>query len=523
MINDEGRTMKISGINNSLYYGTASTKKNSNSKSTNIPAQNKVKNSNVTNVLCDKNYGILQAKSSKVSFKGLPLAPAKNISKKINNLFNIVKTNDIIVAAPDYKKAVDSLKDNVESIKTVIKRVFYIEDKSLDRAIGFRKNLEKKEAINLGDKPLLLKDKNGKSNILRAGESGYLVEGDTLFSGKQEIKINENDEPILSLKDTVTSVHNFEKENDKLINNINLKTLSLMEEKDKSLKKNKITFENVGGIDNTIKEIKKTIIFPIKHPEIKNGKNMRKSILLYGPPGTGKSLVAEACANEAGAWYKKINASQLESKWVGESEQNWRNLFEEARENQPAVIFIDEIDAIAKQRGGQDTHGDKTLNTILGLMSDSEKNGDQIYMIAATNRPNILDDAITRAGRFGHKIEVPAPDLKGTEDILKIYTKNEPISEKVDMNTVAKGLHQYKATGSEIAAAVEDARSFAMEREKIYEKIDNGTYTSKDMKNLKITQEDFDNAIEVLKNNKKTDERRPIGFRSSLYQQKAEG
>ena len=250
---------------------------------------------------------------------------------------------------------------------------------------------------------------------------------------------------------------------------------------------------------------------------------MRKSILLYGPPGTGKSLVAEACANEAGAWYKKINASQLESKWVGESEQNWRNLFEEARENQPAVIFIDEIDAIAKQRGGQDTHGDKTLNTILGLMSDSEKNGDQIYMIAATNRPNILDDAITRAGRFGHKIEVPAPDLKGTEDILKIYTKNEPISEKVDMNTVAKGLHQYKATGSEIAAAVEDARSFAMEREKIYEKIDNGTYTSKDMKNLKITQEDFDNAIEVLKNNKKTDERRPIGFRSSLYQQKAEG
>lgn len=519
MINDEGRTMKISGINNSLYYGTASTKKNSNSKSTNIPAQNKVKNSNVTNVLCDKNYGILQTKSSKVSFKAnVPQPSPLSLSKKINNLFNLLKTNDIIVAAPDYKKAVNSLKDNVESIKTVIKRVFYVEDKSLDRAIGFRKNLNNKEAINFGEKPLLLKDSKGKSSILRAGESGYLLDGDTISAGKQEIKIIQNNDIIFPIKDSYTSAHNFEAENEKMINNINMKTISLMEEKDKTLKKNKITFENVGGIDYTIKEIKKTIIFPIKHPEIKNGKNMRKSILLYGPPGTGKSLVAEACANEAGAWYKKINASQLESKWVGESEQNWRNLFEEARENQPAIIFIDEIDAIAKQRGGQDTHGDKTLNTILGLMSDSEKNGDQIYMIAATNRPNILDDAITRAGRFGHKIEVPAPDLKGTEDILKIYTKNEPISEKVDMSTVAKGLHQYKATGSEIAAAVEDARSFAMEREKIYEKIDNGTYTSKDMKNLKITQEDFNNAIEVLKNNKKPDERRPIGFRSSLYQ-----
>lgn len=507
--------MKVQNINSAPYYGRTIVNQNQNGVNTQkVSKMNQSSMRNVSNVLCDKNYGILQAKG--VSFKGLPQAPMNGLSKKVNNLFNVIKTNDLVVATPNYSKAVEALKENVDNLKTVVKRVFFVEEKSLDRVIGFRKNLGEREAINLSEKPLIIRDAKNETSFLNKGESGYLLDGDVLNEGKQStVTIMNNEKTVLPIKNSYTLLIDLEKEVDPKIKSINKKSFSLIDFSEN--KQHKVMFSDVGGIDSTIKEIKKTLIYPIKHPEIKNGKNMRKSLLLYGPPGTGKSLVAEACANEAGAWYKKINASQLESKWVGESEENWRNLFEEARQNQPAIIFIDEIDAIAKKRGGHDIYGDKTLNTLLGLMSDSEKRGDQIYMIAATNRPNMLDDAIMRAGRFGRAIEVPAPDLKGTEDILKIYTKNEPVAKDLDLNYVAQGLHKNNATGSDIAAAVEDARAIAMEREKIYEKIDNGTYTPADMESLTITKEDFDGAIEILKGNKKPQTRRPIGFTSELY------
>ena len=506
---------------NSPVYGAGIFQSKNASKKTTTDAvkNNNAKSENVTNVLCDKNYGVLQTKKMNVSFKGaVTPQPLNNVSKKVNNLFNILRSNDIIVAAPNYPKAVESLKSNIDNIKTVIKRVFFVEDKSLDRVIGFKKNQADREAINLSDTPLMLRDSKKDCCFLNKGESGYLVDGDVLNEGKYEITIQEIKDTVLPIKDSYTFFIDMDKEVLPKIKEINETSLSKMEvaEKKETTKSKKITFADVGGIDGTIKELKKTIVYPIKHPELRNG-NMKKSLLLYGPPGTGKSLVAEACANEAGAWYKKINASQLESKWVGESEENWRNLFAEAKKNQPAIIFIDEIDAIAKQRSGKDPYGDKTLNTILGLMSDSEKQGDNIYMIAATNRPNMLDDAIMRAGRFGHKIEVKAPDLEGTENILKIYTKNEPISKDLDLKTVAENLHKQNATGADIALSVEDARANAIERENIYEKIENNTYTPEDMENVTIIEEDFNKAIETLKNNKISKDRKPIGFASEMY------
>ena len=510
--------MKVQSINNALFYGAKIPAEKQDKTQLNTNKNNRVM-CPVSNVLCDKNYGVLQTKNMNVSFKGgLPTKPMNEVSKKINNLFNITKANDIILAAPSYKDAVGALKENVDNIKTVIKRIFFVEDKGLDRTIGFRKNLSDRETLNLSEKPLMIKDKKNQTAFLKQGEIGYLQDGDTVNFDKHGIDILNQEETILPIKDSFTFFVDLDKEVEPKIKEINEKSLAQMNiAKDEKPKERKIMFADVGGLDETIKELKKNIFFPIKYPEIKNGKNMGKSILLYGPPGTGKSFVAEACANEAGAWFKKINASELDSKWVGESEENWRNLFGEARKNQPSLIFIDEIDAIAKKRTGQDPYGEKTMNTILGLMSDSEKRGDQIYMLAATNKREMLDEAMTRSGRIGRAIKVPAPDKKGTGDILNIYTKNEPLSKELNKEAVIEKLHNENATGADIAAATEDARTSAMERAKIYEKMEEGTYTPEDLKSIEIKNEDFDKAIEILKNNKQTKERRPIGFLSELY------
>lgn len=496
------------------FYGA----KNDNNNADNNVSNTVMHMDRVSNVLCDKNYGVLQVKKTSPTFTG-GLPAAKGLSHKVNNLFNIVKSNDLIVAAPNYEAGVNALKDNVNNIKNVIKRVFFIEEKQLDRTIAFRKNLGEKEAINLSEKPLMIRDSKNEAGFLAKGETGYLLEGDTVNAGgKCEIQIHEEEETAFPIKNLFNFFVDLDKEVEPKIQQINETSLAKMTlDKAQKAKDKKIMFSDIGGMDSTIEELRETIIYPMKYPELTNGRNIDKSVLLYGPPGTGKSLVAEACANESGAWFKKINASQLDSKWVGESEENWTNLFNEARENQPAIIFIDEIDAIGKKRGGPDVYGDKTLNTILGLMSDSEKRGDEIYVIAATNKRSMLDSALTRSGRIGKPIEVPKPDKKGTGDILDIYTAIEPLDKDFDRAAVVDKLHSNGATGSDIALITQKAHKAALKRENVYEKIKLGTYKREDAENLTVKNEDFDNAIKAFKENRQDNTRRPIGFNSSLY------
>lgn len=512
--------MKISSIIDNKPVWAANFEQKKQNRNNNLAENNHSGVSN-KNMLVDKNYGILQTKKMNVSFTGAGLpAPAKTLGEKVGNLFNIVRSNDIIVAAPSFPKAVKSIDKNINSFKTVLKRVFFIEDKKLEGAVAFKRNLGEKEVVNLMDKPIFIQDSKKQAAFLKSGESGYLLEGDTIKAGNLMIEVKEQPHITLPVKDSFTFMLEFDKEVDPTIQKINKKSLEKLQEKSKGNEPKKVLFSDVGGQDEAIKELKKTILYPIKHPEIRNGKNMRKSAILSGPPGTGKSLLAEAAANESGAWFKKINASELDSKYVGESEQNWRNLFDEARENQPALIFIDEIDAIAKKRGGNDVYGDKTLNTILGLMSDSEKRGDEIYLLAATNNKQVLDSAVTRSGRFGVDIHVGAPDLKGTKQIFDIHTKNEPLAKDLDVKSITEKMHKEKATGADIASIAEEARSNALEREHIYEKMEDGTYTPDDMKNMTIKTEDFDKAIGSFKKKQESNGSKPrtqIGFNSPLY------
>ena len=203
-----------------------------------------------------------------------------------------------------------------------------------------------------------------------------------------------------------------------------------------------VTFNDVAGADEEKAELEEIVDFlkvPAKY--IQMGARIPKGILLVGPPGTGKTLLAKAIAGEAGVPFFSISGSDFVEMFVGVGASRVRSMFEEAKKNAPCLIFIDEIDAVGRKRGaglgGGHDEREQTLNQLLVEMDGFGVN-EGIIMIAATNRPDILDPALLRPGRFARQIVVGAPDVKGREEILKVHTKNKPLGSDVDLNVLAK-------------------------------------------------------------------------------------
>src|SRR3989304_2125377 len=206
-----------------------------------------------------------------------------------------------------------------------------------------------------------------------------------------------------------------------------------------------VTYEDIGGIADEIKKVREMIELPLRHPEIfeKLGIEAPKGVLLYGPPGTGKTLLAKAVANESNAHFISISGPEIMSKFYGESEARLREIFKEAREKSPSIIFVDEIDSIAPKR--EEVTGEverRVVSQLLSLMDGLEARGKGI-VIAATNRPNALDPALRRPGRFDREIEIRVPDKKGRKDILMIHTRNMPLSDDVNLEKIAAISHGY--------------------------------------------------------------------------------
>ena len=203
-----------------------------------------------------------------------------------------------------------------------------------------------------------------------------------------------------------------------------------------------ITYDKIGGLEDQIIEVKETVELPLTEPELfeRVGIEPPKGILLYGPPGTGKTLLAKAVANETNATFIKIVASEFVKKYIGEGARLVREVFELAKEKAPAIIFIDELDAVAAKRLKSSTSGDRevqrTLMQLLAELDGFESRGD-IGIIGATNRPDILDPALLRPGRFDRFIEVPLPNEEGRREILKIHTKNMSFDEEADVDLLA--------------------------------------------------------------------------------------
>ena len=234
-----------------------------------------------------------------------------------------------------------------------------------------------------------------------------------------------------------------------------------------------VTYNDIGGLDAQMTEVRETVEMPLKHPEMfeKVGIKPPSGVLLYGPPGTGKTMLAKAVANQTDASFIKMAGSELVHKFIGEGAKLVRDLFEVARENEPAVLFIDEIDAIASKRTDSKTSGDaevqRTMMQLLSEMDGFEDRG-EVRIIAATNRFDMLDEAILRPGRFDRLIEVPKPDIEGRELIFQIHTRNMNVAEDVDFAELAELVHD--ASGADIKAICTEAGMFAIrdDRTEIY-------------------------------------------------------
>ena len=212
-----------------------------------------------------------------------------------------------------------------------------------------------------------------------------------------------------------------------------------------------IGYDDIGGCRRQLSQIREMIELPLRHPSLFKtlGVKPPKGVLLYGPPGSGKTMIARAVANETGAFFFLINGPEIMSKMAGEAEGNLRRAFEEAEKNSPSIIFIDEIDSIAPKREKTGGEVEKRVVSQLLTLMDGVKGRGQCVVIGATNRPNTIDPALRRFGRFDREIDIGVPDEVGRIEILRIHTKNMKLSEDVDILTIAKNTHGY--VGADLA------------------------------------------------------------------------
>ncbi|MCQ5375023.1 MAG: CDC48 family AAA ATPase [Methanomassiliicoccales archaeon] len=226
----------------------------------------------------------------------------------------------------------------------------------------------------------------------------------------------------------------------------------------------KVTYEDIGGLSEEVKKVREMIELPLRHPELfeRLGVEAPKGVLLHGPPGTGKTLLAKAVAGETNANFISIGGPEIMSKFYGESEERLREIFKEAEENAPSIIFIDEIDSIAPKR--DEVTGEterRVVAQLLALMDGLESRG-KVVVIGATNRPNALDPALRRPGRFDREIEIGIPNRNGRLEILQIHTRGMPLDDDVDLEKLADLTHGY--AGADLAALCKEAAMHALRR-----------------------------------------------------------
>ena len=260
-----------------------------------------------------------------------------------------------------------------------------------------------------------------------------------------------------------------------------------------------ITYEDVGGLKDEVQKIREMVELPLRHPELfeRLGIEAPKGVLIYGPPGTGKTLLARAVASESEANFVHIGGPELVSKFVGESEERLRQLFKDAQDNAPSIIFMDEIDAIAPKREEAQGEVERRMVSQLLTMMDGLKARGQVIVIGATNRPNSIDPALRRPGRFDREIELGVPDRQGRLEILQIHTRSMPLAEDVSVDELAGITHGY--TGADVSALTKEAAMKVLRR--ILPKIDltQEFIPPEILDNLKVTREDFFNALREVR------------------------
>ena len=259
-----------------------------------------------------------------------------------------------------------------------------------------------------------------------------------------------------------------------------------------------VTYEDIGGLKEEIQKVREMIELPLRHPEIfeKLGIEAPKGVLLYGPPGTGKTLLAKAVANETNANFYTIGGPEIMSKYYGESEEKLRNIFEQAEKNAPSIIFIDEIDSIAPKR--EEVTGEverRVVSQLLSLMDGLEARG-KVIVIAATNRPNAIDPALRRPGRFDREIEIKVPDKRGRLEILQIHTRNMPLDTDVDQDRIAAVTHGF--VGADLEYLCKEAAMKCLRRLLPELNLEDEKLAPEVLNKLIVTMGDFENAVKEV-------------------------
>ena len=258
-----------------------------------------------------------------------------------------------------------------------------------------------------------------------------------------------------------------------------------------------VHYEDIGGLKNEKERIREMVELPIRYPELfeKLGIDPPKGVMLYGAPGTGKTLLAKAVANESDAHFIDISGPQLVSKFVGESEERLREIFNEAKEKAPTIIFMDEIDAIAPNREEATNEVERRMVSQLLTLLDGMGSRGQVIVIGATNRPNAVDPALRRPGRFDREIEIGVPDRNARKEILQIHTRNMPLTEDVSIDELANITHGY--TGADLAALAREAAMSSLRR--IMPKIiDKKSVPNEILTTLSVSKQDFMDAISSI-------------------------
>ncbi|ELZ17761.1 ATPase AAA [Haloterrigena salina JCM 13891] len=259
-----------------------------------------------------------------------------------------------------------------------------------------------------------------------------------------------------------------------------------------------VTYEDIGGLDNELDQVREMIELPMRHPELfqQLGIEPPKGVLLHGPPGTGKTLMAKAVANEIDAHFETISGPEIMSKYYGESEEQLREVFEEAEENAPAIIFIDELDSIAAKR--EDAGGDverRVVAQLLSLMDGLEERG-RVTVIAATNRIDDIDPALRRGGRFDREIEIGVPDKDGRKEILQVHTRGMPLQESIDLDQYAENTHGF--VGADLESLTREGAMNALRRIRPDLDLEEDEIDAEVLETLEVTEGDFKEALKGI-------------------------
>ena len=259
-----------------------------------------------------------------------------------------------------------------------------------------------------------------------------------------------------------------------------------------------VTYEDIGGLDDELEQVREMIELPMRHPELfkRLGIDPPKGVLLHGPPGTGKTLIAKAVANEIDASFHTISGPEIMSKYYGESEEQLRDVFEEATESAPAIVFMDELDSIAPKR--EEAGGDverRVVAQLLSLMDGLEERG-EVVVIGATHRVDAIDPALRRGGRFDREIEVGVPDRDGRKEILQVHTRNMPLADEIDLDAYAENTHGF--VGADLESLAKEAAMHALRRIRPQLDLESDEIDADVLNSIQVTENDLKQALKGI-------------------------